>query len=395
MEGDASASLSFWEEGRPEKAGGEGKMAKKLHIGKTASGDPYDILIGRDYEDLPGAVSGLGFFTRIAVVTDTNVGPLYAEEVSEVLEKNAESVFVFRFPAGEEHKTLSEVENLFAFLVEHRFDRSDLLIALGGGVVGDMTGFAAATYLRGIRFVQLPTTLLADTDSSIGGKTGVDFRSYKNMVGAFYMPSLVYISLSVLSTLPEREFSSGMAEVIKHGLIRDAGYLGFLKQERDGILSLKEDLLEEMIYQSCLIKASVVEEDPKEEGLRAILNFGHTLGHAIEKYMDFRLRHGECVSIGMAAALRISASRGNLSGEEESEALEVLKNYGLPVRLSEPAELSRILSIMKSDKKRERRVLRFILLNKPGRAEIVTDVTEEELQMALGSICQAREEGEV
>ena len=188
-----------------------------------------------------------------------------------------------------------------------------MLVALGGGVVGDLTGFAAATYLRGIDFVQVPTTLLSQVDSSIGGKTGVDFLQYKNMVGAFHQPKLVYINTTTLKSLPEREYFSGMGEVIKHGLIKDADYYEWIKENIDAIKAREHEAVREMIYQSCLIKGGVVERDPKEKGERALLNFGHTLGHAIEKLKDFTWLHGECVAAGCCLAAEISCIKGNIS----------------------------------------------------------------------------------
>ncbi len=361
-------------------------MSKRLHINKTESGEAYDIVISGGYEYLSEELSALSGFKRLCIVTDSNVGPLYALSLKDILKPLSEEIFIYTFPAGEEHKTLSEIEGFYNFLLEHRFDRKDMLLALGGGVVGDMTGFAAATYLRGIRFVQLPATLLADTDSSIGGKTGVDLNSYKNMVGAFYMPSLVYISLSVLSTLPEREFSSGMAEVVKHALIKDRDYYDFLREKSAEIISLDADVLEEMIYKSCAIKAAVVEADPKEGGERAVLNFGHTLGHAIENYMDFSLKHGECVSVGMAAALEISKLRGYITEEEADHAKDLLKLFRLPVSLSKNVDPERILALSRSDKKMAGNTLRFILLEEIGKARICTDVTDGELLLAINTV---------
>ena len=211
---------------------------------------------------------------------------------------------------------------MYEFLIKNHFDRNDILIALGGGVVGDLTGYTAATYMRGIDFIQIPTTLLSQVDSSIGGKTGVDLKSYKNMVGAFHHPKLVYINVKTLNSLPRREFSSGMAEIIKHGLIMDKEYFVWLNNNSNHIKSLDTKILVEMIYGSCFIKKTVVEEDPNEKGLRAILNFGHTIGHAIEKSKKFKLLHGECVSLGMVAALRISFDREQISYEQLSKAIK-------------------------------------------------------------------------
>lgn len=268
----------------------------------------YDIVIEKDFSQLGTAFSRLNVTGRkICIVTDSNVGPLYAKAVQEVLETTGNQIFVYTFAAGEESKNLNTVQDLYEFLIENHFDRKDMLAALGGGVVGDLTGFTAATYLRGISFIQIPTSLLAQVDSSIGGKTGVDFRAYKNMVGAFHQPKLVYMNMATLLSLDTRLFNSGFGEIIKHGLIKDEAYYRWLQNNAAKIQSKDYDALEQMIAGSCNIKREVVELDPTEQGDRALLNFGHTLGHAIEKLMNFQLYHGECVVLGMIAALNISA----------------------------------------------------------------------------------------
>ena len=277
----------------------------------------YDIVIEKDFSQLGTAFSRLNVTGRkICIVTDSNVGPLYAKAVQEVLETTGNQIFVYTFAAGEESKNLNTVQDLYEFLIENHFDRKDMLAALGGGVVGDLTGFTAATYLRGISFIQIPTSLLAQVDSSIGGKTGVDFRAYKNMVGAFHQPKLVYMNMSTLLSLDTRLFNSGFGEIIKHGLIKDAAYYRWLQNNAAKIQSKDYDALEQMIAGSCNIKREVVELDPTEQGDRALLNFGHTLGHAIEKLMNFQLYHGECVVLGMIAALNISVTRGHITQAE-------------------------------------------------------------------------------
>ena len=252
----------------------------------------YFIRLENDFQALSDAVISLGKpYARIAIITDSNVAPLYLKEAERALSGTGATVSSLVLPAGEEHKNLDSIDTIYQFLIDQQLDRNDLLAALGGGVIGDMTGFAAATYLRGIDFIQLPTTLLADVDSSIGGKTGVDYHSYKNMVGAFKQPRLVYMNLSVLRSLPERQFSTGMAEIVKHACIMDEEYLTFLEENKNRIWGLEPDCLLPMIRQSLLIKKKVVEEDPTEKGIRAILNFGHTLGHALEKESGFTLTH--------------------------------------------------------------------------------------------------------
>ncbi len=259
----------------------------------------YDIFFANDFNSLPELLAGQGIADRrVCIVTESNVAPLYLDEIRNQLDGKCKELISIIFEAGESQKNLDTVKMIYEKLILAKFDRKDLLVALGGGVTGDITGFTAATYLRGIDFVQIPTSLLAQVDSSIGGKTGVDFDSYKNMVGAFHMPKLVYINVSTLTTLSDEQFISGMGEIIKHGLIKDSAYFDWLIENHDRILARDKDVLMEMIRVSCNIKRVVVENDPTEKGDRALLNFGHTLGHAIERYLDLKLSHGACVGIG-------------------------------------------------------------------------------------------------
>lgn len=320
---------------------------------------------------------------RICIVSDTNVDALYGNEVQEQLASSGFSkVYRFVFTAGEENKTLDVITDLYEFLIQHGFDRSDVLIALGGGVTGDMTGYAAATYLRGIRFVQIPTSLLSMVDSSIGGKTGVDFRGYKNMVGAFYMPSLVYVNFSVLKSLDALQRSSGMGEIIKHSLIRDKEYYHSLNAQKEEILSLNTDAVMDMVLRSQEIKKQVVENDPKEKGERAHLNFGHTIGHAIEKYANFSLLHGYCVALGMVAAAYISFLRGNITKDELLSMEELMKSYGLSTRYYD-INNEEVIDNCFHDKKKEGNSIRFVLLDAVGSCYTTTDVTKEEMNIAL------------
>ena len=281
-------------------------MAKRITV-KTPSKTNYDIVMTDSFQELPQELEAFSVSEKkLCIITDSNVGKLYAEEVAEMLKPHCREVHVFLFPAGEENKHLNTVQDAYRFLITNKFDRKDMLIALGGGVVGDLTGYTAATYLRGVDFIQIPTTLLSQVDSSIGGKTGVDFDQYKNMVGAFHMPCLVYMNLSVLNTLDDRQYACGMAEILKHGLIKNASYYEWLITNFEEIEDRKPDIIEDMIYESCLVKKAVVEKDPTEKGERALLNFGHTLGHAIEKYKNFSMLHGECVALGCVTAAYIS-----------------------------------------------------------------------------------------
>jgi len=354
-------------------------MSEKLYV-KTGEETGYDILLEQDFASLAQALKELGFEgKRLCIVTDSNVQKLYAEGVKEALTGVSDQIYLHSFKAGEENKNLDTVREVYSFLIENRFDRKDLLIALGGGVVGDLTGFVAATFLRGIAFVQIPTTLLSCTDSSIGGKTGVDFDNYKNMVGAFKMPALVYINISTLKSLTAGQFACGMGEVIKHGLIKDEAYYEFLVNNFSEINDREPDILEKVIKRSLEIKRDVVEKDPFEQGERAILNFGHTLGHAIEKYMDFKLSHGECVALGSIAACYISYQRGYLSTEEFYEVRDMYMPFNLPISLDDDADPEAILEATLSDKKMQGGKIRFILLKKIGKAVIDPTVTKEEM----------------
>lgn len=346
----------------------------------------YDIQITDRFEGFAEALKNADIDgCRLCIVTDSHVAPLYAEEVKKVCGDGFSQVEVFVFPAGEAHKNLDTVRRLYEFLIQKHFDRKDVLIALGGGVTGDLTGYTAATYLRGIRFVQVPTTLLSQVDSSIGGKTGVDFDSYKNMVGAFHMPKLVYMNLNTLRTLPEREFSCGMAEIIKHGFIKDAEYLSDLLSHADEILRHEYEHLANMIEHSCKIKRAVVEMDPYEKGERMLLNFGHTLGHAIEKLMDFQMLHGECVAVGSVAAAWLSMHRGYISRTEYDTVRQAVHTFGLPDNII-GLKAEEILMASKSDKKMEGGRIKFILLHNIGDAYVDRSVTDKELLAALKEI---------
>ena len=292
----------------------------------------YDIVMEQSFSQLEEELRGMNLEDRkICVVTDSNVAPLYLQEVERIASACCRKTEHFVFPAGEENKNLNTVKDLYETLILKKFDRHDYLLALGGGVVGDLCGFAAATYLRGISFIQVPTTLLSQVDSSIGGKTGVDFDAYKNMVGAFHMPKLVYTNISTLKTLTDEQFSSGMGEIIKHGLIKDAAYYEWLGEHGEEIGRRDLSVCEEMVQVSNRIKRDVVEMDPTEQGERALLNYGHTLGHAIEKLADFKLMHGHCVGLGCIAALGISAARGTMAEEDLLRLKEVLGRFGMPL----------------------------------------------------------------
>ncbi len=357
-------------------------MSKRITV-KQNDKPIYDIVIQQSYDNLEEELVKIGASgKKLCIVTDSNVAPLYCDQVKDVLSKISSKVTVFEFPAGEESKTLDTVREIYTHLIEEHFERKDMIVALGGGVTGDMAGYTAATYLRGIDFIQIPTTLLAQVDSSIGGKTGVDFDQYKNMVGAFHMPRLVYMNLDTLNTLPNEQFASGMAEVLKSGLIKDGAYYEWVITNMSEIQEKDSITLEKLVEGSCNIKRIVVEKDPTEQGERALLNLGHTIGHAIEKLKDFKLLHGECVALGTIAAAHISWKRGLLTDEEFFEIRDMMVGFELPISLDDltPKE---IIQTTKSDKKMDQGTVKFILLNAIGKAFITKDVTDQEMESAI------------
>lgn len=343
----------------------------------------YDICIEDSFGALADALEPFTLADRkVCIVTDSNVNPLYGAEVEDIVGTISGECMRYVFPAGEESKTLDTVKEIYKFLIENHFNRKDLLIALGGGVVGDLTGYTAATYLRGIEFIQIPTTLLSQADSSIGGKTGVDFDGYKNMVGAFYMPKLVYMNIATLQSLSDRQFYSGFAEVMKSALIKDGNFYEWLIDQMYEICERDVETLSEMVERSCTIKKLVVEKDPLEKGDRALLNFGHTIGHAIEKYMNFTMTHGECVALGCVAAAFISWKKNWLSMEEYYEIRDMFVPFYLPISIDN-LDIEEVLRLTGSDKKAENGYIKFILLKKVGKALIDKTVTDDEIREAL------------
>lgn len=352
----------------------------------------YDIYITNSFENLKGQLISLSLTEKkIAIITDSQVGPIYSEKVTEVIQDISTKVVTYSFKAGEASKNLDTIYEMYEFLLENNFTRSDLLIALGGGVVGDMTGFVAATYMRGIDFIQIPTSLLAQVDSSVGGKTGVDFKQYKNLVGAFNMPKLVYINTETLNTLDARQYYAGIAEVMKYGLIRRSAFYVWLLDNMYEIHDKDSAALEYMIGQCCQIKKEYVDKDPYDKGDRAMLNFGHTIGHAIEKAMDFKLLHGECVALGSVAAAYISWKKGYLQMEDYYEIRDMFVPFNLPISIDN-IDAESIMDNIKYDKKHDGSTLNFISLKKVGKAFIDTTVTAEEIRAALDEIIFTEED---
>ncbi|MDR1539673.1 MAG: 3-dehydroquinate synthase [Clostridiales bacterium] len=342
-----------------------------------------EIHVERSFLGLGEALSSAGLSNRlICIVTDDNVGSLYLDEAQKSLDAFGFRHASFAVSHGEENKNLDVVQSIYSAFIKAGMDRRSVVLTLGGGVVGDMAGFAAATYMRGIAFAQSPTTLLSQVDASVGGKVGVDFMGIKNMVGAFYQPACVYINTSALKTLPDGQFASGMAEVIKHGLILDKPYYDRIKILKERISSQEPGAIKEIIEGSCRIKASVVSQDEKEKGLREILNYGHTFGHAVESLSGFSLLHGHSVAIGIAAALHMSENRGYLKLQEVDDALCLLKYFKLPIKAS-GFSAEDVYEQMKLDKKSRDGKMNFVLLKGIGQAYREENASRDEIFEAI------------
>jgi len=316
------------------------------------------------------ALDLIKFPRKVALVTNPEVGRLFGQTVVDVLNASGREVTVIQVPDGEQYKSLETLSDIYDALIDRHFDRYSGMIALGGGVIGDLTGFAAATYLRGIPFVQIPTTLLAQVDSSVGGKTGVNHPQGKNLIGAFYQPRHVHIDISVLESLPWREYAAGMAEVIKYGIIRDAEFFDWLVENSAGLRARNSQVLLYAVMKSCQIKADVVENDEKEQGLRAILNLGHTFGHAVETLAGYGVvKHGEAVSIGMVLAAQTACRMGLCDAAQVGRIRALLAAFDLPVT---PPDFTaeEYLGIMQLDKKVKDGTVRLVLNKGIGDADM-------------------------
>jgi 3-dehydroquinate synthase len=343
----------------------------------------YPIYIGRDLLTDPVLLAQHLPGSQVVVISNDTVAPLYMERLRQAMGEH-ERVTEVILPDGEQYKTLDTLGTIFDRILADRHNRTTCLVALGGGVVGDITGFAAACYQRGVGFVQVPTTLLAQVDSSVGGKTAVNHPLGKNMIGAFHQPRAVLIDTNTLQTLPEREFAAGLAEVVKYGLICDEPFYRWLQASMHRLLAREEAALAEAIERSCANKARVVAEDERESGLRAILNLGHTFGHAIETDQGYgNWLHGEAVAAGMVLAARLSAQRGWVNGQEVMELRALLAGLGLPVDPPERMTCARFVELMSLDKKVIDGRLRLVLLRALGDACVVDDVSREELEALL------------
>ena len=318
------------------------------------------------------------FAKRYCIIADDHVAGLFGERLLASLKNNEIEAEIITFAHGEESKNLATVAELSSKLAQLGFDRKDGLLALGGGVTGDITGFVAACYMRSIPFAQIPTTLLAQVDSSVGGKTGVDLPEGKNMVGAFYQPKAVFIDSQFLQQLPQSEILNGLAEVIKYGVIYDRDFFEFLEMSRKDILALDLQLLENVILRCCRIKAAIVEADEKESDFRRILNFGHTIGHAVETTSEFKLAHGACVAMGMVAVAGLAVLKGILDPRAQERIKKLIGEFGLPVTIPPEYDRGRIQEHLLADKKTIGGKVFFVLPTKIGKV-IITDEVEAEL----------------
>ena len=351
-----------------------GSRSYPIHIGDGAA------------ESLPRVLAELNAAGAVAIVTDTNVAPLYGDRVAALVEAAGAHAHPCVLPAGEEHKRLAQVEYLCGEFIRAGLDRTSVVVALGGGVVGDIAGYAAASYMRGIRFLQMPTTIVAQVDSSVGGKTGVNHPLAKNMIGAFHQPSAVVIDLSFLKSLPVRELKAGLAEVIKHGVIADAVLFEYMEENVEAILAKDLGAIEYPVRRSCEIKAAIVAEDEHEHGLRANLNYGHTFGHGIEAASGYTTYlHGEAVALGMHAAGVLARNLGLVDDAFVERQRACIGAYGLPVSWPR-MPIDHVMDAMKHDKKVRAGTMKFVVADEIGHVLHRTDVTQEQAREALEAL---------
>jgi 3-dehydroquinate synthase len=345
----------------------------------------YDIFIGEgNLEEIGSRLSVFGFSGKIGLISNPTVYEFYGETVSKSLRDAGFDLAEVLIPDGEEYKSLASVEEIYTSLLKAKLDRKSALVALGGGVIGDITGFAASTYMRGIDFIQIPTTLLAQVDSSVGGKTGVNHPLGKNMIGSFWQPRLVWIDTLTLNTLPRREFLSGLGEVIKYGVIWDWELFSYLGANRNKILELDAEALMHIIRRSCEIKAEIVSKDERESGLRAILNYGHTIGHAVETLTGYKqYLHGEAVAIGMCLEAELSFRLGFTGSNEPAMLKNLIDSFGLPSEMPSGIQSGDLLSSMQIDKKTVGGKMHFILPEKIGRVKVFSGTEPEDIRRLL------------
>ena len=358
-------------------------MTQSTQIDIQLPGRSYPIVIHPTQFDL-SAIKDLVSGRKIMVVTNETVAPLYAAQVMALFD--GQPVFQCVLPDGEQHKTVANWQTILDALAAHQFNRTDLLVSLGGGVICDMTGYAAASWMRGMDFIQIPTTLLSQIDASVGGKTGINHPQGKNMIGAFHQPRAVIINVSTLATLPDREFNAGIGEAIKYGGINQPAFFQWLADQAAAINSHQPDALQSLIAQCCQFKADIVEQDETEQGVRALLNLGHTFGHAIETATHYRYLHGEAVAIGMVMAATLSAQLGHCSMDIRKRLENLLQAFDLPIKLNQETSAQTLLELMKSDKKVVNDQHRLILMKGMGQAFIAEGVSDAEILHAINTV---------
>ena len=319
---------------------------------------------------------------KYAIITDSKVKKLYADDLAKKLKRAGIKVEILSFPQGEKNKTLATAEKLLLQLSKLNFQRQDCLIALGGGVVGDITGFVAAIYMRGIPFIQIPTTLLAMIDSSIGGKAGVDTYIGKNLIGAFHHPKKVYINPEFLKSLTKKQLKNGFGELIKYGVIAKPKILDLLEKYHDEILSFEPKIIQKLIMTAIDIKASIVMQDEFEDGLRKTLNYGHTIGHAIEKISNFKIQHGEAITLGMRIINSIALDKKWFKEKHSNQILAILDKYELPNKLPKEFDISKMIDVMKSDKKAEGQIIIYVIPKKIGKVILTNKISKTDIQKA-------------
>jgi len=345
----------------------------------------YPIYIGSDLIDRPELFEACSKASSIYIITNTTVAPLYAERLSKTLATFGKSVRTITLPDGESFKDWKNLQAIFDELLKHGADRQTVLVALGGGVIGDMTGFAAASFMRGIRFIQVPTTLLSQVDSSVGGKTGINHPLGKNMIGAFHQPVAVVADLNTLKTLPPRELSAGLAEVIKHGAIADASFLDWIEANTNALLACDIEAMSHAVLRSCEIKSAVVSADEREGGVRAMLNFGHTFGHAIEAGMGYgEWLHGEAVACGMVMGAKLSCLLQKITQADVDRLTRIIHAMHLPITAPKFGA-ERYIELMQVDKKAEGGQIRYVLLEQIGKAYMSTAPHEAVLETLLAT----------
>lgn len=345
----------------------------------------YPIYIGSDLIDRPELFEACSKASSIYIVTNTTVAPLYAERLSKTLATFGKSVRTITLPDGESFKDWKNLQTIFDELLKHGADRQTVLVALGGGVIGDMTGFAAASFMRGIRFIQVPTTLLSQVDSSVGGKTGINHPLGKNMIGAFHQPVAVVADLNTLKTLPPRELSAGLAEVIKHGAIADASFLDWIEANTNALLACDIEAMSHAVLRSCEVKSAVVSADEREGGVRATLNFGHTFGHAIEAGMGYgEWLHGEAVACGMVMGAKLSCLLQKITQADVDRLTRIIHAMHLPITAPKFGA-ERYIELMQVDKKAEGGQIRYVLLEQIGKAYMSTAPHEAVLETLLAT----------